>query len=102
MKKTELIKKVTEYVRSIEDGNGNQVFAVTLKETDAYMAAIKAAIIDSLVDGEDIVWPGFVKFSVADQAARTARNPRTGEVVDVPEKKKVKLKILSELKKAVS
>ena len=101
MKKTELVKKVTEYVRSIENGNGEQVFDVTLKETDAYLAAIKAAIIDSLADGDEVAWPGFIKFSVVDQAARTSRNPRTGELIDVPAKKKVKIKTLSELKNAV-
>lgn len=101
MKKMDFVKKVTEYVRSIENGNGEKVFDVTLKETDAYLAAIKAAIIDTLADGEDIAWPGFIRFSVVDQAARTSRNPRTGELVNVPAKKKVKIKTLGELKAAV-
>ena len=101
MKKNEFVKKVTEYVRSIENAHGEQVFEVTLKETDAYLAAIKAAIIDELHDGGEVTWPGLAKFSVGDQAARTARNPRTGEVVNVPAKKKVKVKALGDLKSSV-
>lgn len=101
MKKNEFVKKVTDYVKSIVTVDGDQVFDVTLKETDAYLAAIKAAIIDELHDGGEVAWPGFIKFSVADQAARTARNPKTGESISVPAKKKVKVKVLSELKKAV-
>ena len=102
MKKTEFIKKVTEYIRSIENGNGEQVFDVTLKETDAYMWAIKEAILETMDNSDEFAWPGLVKFSVVDQPARTAHNPRTGESVNVPAKKKVKVKILGELKNSVN
>ena len=101
MRKNEFIKKVTEYVKSVKNEYGEQVFDVTLKETDAYLKAIKDAVIDSLADGEEVSWPGFVRFSVGDQAARTSRNPRTGELIDVPAKKKVKVKALGDLKASV-
>ena len=101
MKKNEFVKKVTEYVRSIENADGEKVYEVTLKETDAYLTAIKEAIIDELHNGGEISWPGLVKFSVADVAARTARNPRTGEEIAVEAHKKVKIKALSDLKAAV-
>ena len=101
MKKNDFVKKVTEYVRRIENADGEKVFEVTLKETDAYLSAIKAAIIDELHDGGEVTWPGFVKFSVGDQAAREARNPRTGETIKVPAKKKAKIKVLSDLKASV-
>ena len=101
MKKNEFVKKVTEYVRSIENADGEKVYEVTLKETDAYLTAIKEAIIDELHNGGEISWPGLVKFSVADVAARTARNPRTGEEIAVEAHKKVKIMALSDLKAAV-
>lgn len=101
MKKNEFVKMVTEIVRRYEDKNGEKMFDVTLKETEAYLNAIKSAVIDSLADGDEISWPGFVKFSVGDVAARTARNPQTGESISVPAKKKVKIKTLGELKAAV-
>ena len=101
MKKNEFVKKVTEYVRNIENADGEKVYEVTLKETDAYLNAIKDVILDTLHDGEEVAWPGLVKFSVADVAARTARNPRTGEEIAVEAHKKVKIKALSDLKAAV-
>ena len=92
MKKAEFIKKITEEVKSTGE------FAVTQKETDAYVEALKKVVMGALADGDDVSIPGFIKFSVADQAARMARNPATGEAVAVPAKKKVKTKILGELK----
>ena len=101
MKKNEFVKKVTEYVRNVKSSDGEQMFDVTLKETEAYINAVKDAVIDTLADGDEFAWPGFIRFSVGEQAARTSRNPRTGETVNVPAKKKVKIKALGELKSAV-
>ena len=42
--------------------------------------------------GEDVKVPGFGAYSVSRRSARTARNPRTGEVVQVAETKVVKFK----------
>jgi DNA-binding protein HU-beta/integration host factor subunit beta len=42
------------------------------------------AISDSLQQGNNIELRGFGRFKVKPRAARTARNPRTGETVDVP------------------
>lgn len=41
-------------------------------------------ITDSLRKGEEVRLIGFGSFRVAERAARTARNPRTGEVIRVP------------------
>lgn len=95
MKKNEFVRVVTEVVKA------NGEFAVTQKETDVYIDAIKRAIVAAMGDGEEVSIPGLVKFSVVDQAARTARNPKTGELIEVPEKKKVKVKILGDLKSSV-
>ena len=95
MKKTEFTKKVTELVRATEE------FEVTLRETDAYIKAITDVILDAMADGDEVLFPRIAKFSVADVPARKARNPRTGEPIDVPAKKKVKVKVLSDLKNSV-
>lgn len=95
MKKNDFVKVVTSKVK--EDGQ----FAVTLKETDAYLKAIKEAIIEVVQAGDEIAIPGLMKFSVADQKARTGRNPMTGEALEIPARKKVKAKILGELKSSV-
>ena len=95
MKKNDFVKAITEKVRATEK------FEVTLKETEAYLDALKETVAEIMADGDDVSIPGFVKFSVADVPARDARNPRTGEIVKVPAKKKVKLKVLTELKNSV-
>ena len=54
-----------------------------------------------MADGDEVLIPGLAKFIVVDVPARTARNPQTGEVINVPAKKKVKVKVLGELKESV-
>ncbi len=48
---------------------------------------------------EDLTLLG-AKFSVAHKAARTARNPKTDELIDVPEKMVPKVKAMTALKRA--
>ena len=100
MKKTEFVKNVTNIVRGYEK-DGEKLFDVTLKETDAYMNAFKEAVLAAMADGDEVAWPGLVKFTVLDVAPHTARNPRSGETIDVPAKKKVRVKALGELKTSV-
>ncbi len=55
----------------------------------------------SLKKGEEVSVAGFGIFSVKDRAARTARNPRTGETVQVAAMKVPKFKAAKALKDAV-
>jgi integration host factor subunit beta len=57
------------------------------QDCDKIVSSIFAAITKALQDGERIDIRGFGSFKVKDQAARQARNPRTGETVAVPAKK---------------
>lgn len=50
---------------------------------------------------EDIALVGFGTFSVAERAARTARNFKINELIDVPASRTVKFKIGKALKDAV-
>ena len=56
-------------------------------EAEKTVDAVFAAIAQALKDGEKLDIRGFGVFKVKDQAARTARNPRTGEAIAVPAKK---------------
>jgi DNA-binding protein HU-beta len=60
------------------------------------------AIVASMKAGNDVSIAGFGIFSVKRQAARTARNPRTGESVQVPAKNAPKFKAAKALKDAVN
>lgn len=101
MKRDEFIKDVTNRVRNVTDAYGDQMFDVTLKETNAYLHAIKESVIDQMKNGDELSWQGFLKFVVADTPARNSRNPQTGEMMVIPAKKKVKVKVLTDLKASV-
>jgi DNA-binding protein HU-beta len=62
--------------------------AVATKVLDA---ALEAAV-EAVKKGENVQLVGYATVSVVEKAARTAKNPRTGAVVNVPAKKAVKIK----------
>lgn len=64
----------------------------TKADAEKKAAAFLATIEEGLVKGEDITFLGFGKFEVAERAARTCRNPQTGEEMTVEAKKVVKFK----------
>ena len=47
---------------------------------------------ETLVNGDDINFVGWGKFEVKETVARTGRNPKTGEEIEIPAKKVVKFK----------
>ncbi len=66
-------------------------------EAEKIIDAVFAAIGQALKDGEKLDIRGFGSFKVKDQAARQARNPRTGEAIAVPAKKVAVFKPSKEL-----
>ncbi|RME81482.1 MAG: HU family DNA-binding protein [Zetaproteobacteria bacterium] len=63
--------------------------------------AVFGGITEALARGESVAIVGFGTFSVAQRAARTARNPRTGETIQVPASKAPKFKAGKSLKETV-
>ena len=61
------------------------------------LEAFIGATTDSLKDGDRVALVGFGSFSVNERAARTGRNPKTGEAIQIAAKKVVKFKAGSEL-----
>ena len=57
---------------------------------------------DELNSGQDIVLPGIGKLSTSERAARTGRNPKTGESLEIPASTTVKFKVATALKEAVA
>jgi len=64
--------------------------------------AVLGSVQESLVSGNEVRLLGFGNFSVADRKATTARNPRTGETVQVAASKSPKFKAGKALKDAVN
>ena len=45
--------------------------------------AVLEIVAGRLADGESVTIPGFGTFQVRERGARTGRNPRTGETIDI-------------------
>ena len=68
------------------------------KAVEAFFSSVEKA----LKKGDKVAIVGFGSWSVAKKDAREARNPRTGEVIQVPAKKVVKFKAGTELSESVN
>ncbi|MBO5838361.1 MAG: HU family DNA-binding protein [Bacteroidales bacterium] len=67
------------------------------KAYDAFLGVTK----DYLVAGERVSFLGLGTFTVCQKEARTARNPRTGEMLEIPARKAVKFKAGADLSKSM-
>ena len=70
----------------------------TKADADAALKAVQGAIAAALTRGDKITLPGFGTFKVVETAARTGRNPQTGEPVEIPAKRKIKFNPTQSLK----
>lgn len=64
--------------------------------------AMIVSISDALKDGDQVVLVGFGTFSVKDRAARTGRNPQTGDPIDIPAAKIPNFKAGKALKDSIN
>ncbi len=53
------------------------------KDADAALTAVVDAIKDALKAGDKVQLVGFGTFSVKERAARTGKNPATGETIEI-------------------
>ncbi len=74
MTKAELVEQVADAVGP----------SVTTRECGLMVDAFLDALKDALVRGDGTELRGFGTFKVRHRKARTGRNPRTGETVEVP------------------
>lgn len=73
----------------------------TKVQSEEVVEDIINAIVGALKKGEEVSVAGLGIFSTKTRAARTARNPRTGESVSVPAMKVPKFRAAKALKDAV-
>lgn len=57
---------------------------LTKKDSEAALAAFIETVQDTLKKGEKVQLIGFGSFEVRDRAARTGKNPFTGEEMNIP------------------
>lgn len=89
MNKTELIDAIAEAAGLTKAQAGKALDATV----DAVTTALKA--------GEEVTLVGFGSFYVADREARSGRNPRTGETIEIAAAKQPKFRAGKTLKDAV-
>jgi DNA-binding protein HU-beta len=77
------------------------VLGGTKVQAEQAVEAALTAIVSSLTKGEEVSIAGLGIFSVKQRAAREARNPRTGEAIQVPAMKVPKFRAAKALKDAV-
>ena len=71
------------------------------KDAEAAVKAVLDAVTEALADGEEVALVGFGTFEVKERAARTGKNPRTGEAIEIPASKVPSFKAGAALKNAV-
>ncbi|MFW8566363.1 HU family DNA-binding protein [Orrella sp. 11846] len=90
MNKTELIDHIASEAEISKAAAGRAL--------DALIEGVKS----SLKEGEDVTLVGFGTFTVSVRAARTGRNPRTGEEIKIKKAKVPKFRPGKGLKDAVN
>lgn len=74
---------------------------ISKAKAGAALSSVLNSITEAVGKGDKVTFVGFGTFSVATRAARTGRNPRTGETLNIPETKVPKFKAGKKLKAAV-
>lgn len=90
MKKQELVAAISQEAE------------ISKKDADRALTAAINAITKALADGDKIQLVGFGTFEVRERAARTGKNPRTGEMIDIAASKVPAFKAGRALKEAVN
>ena len=91
MTKSALIEKLTEKVEGL-----------TRKQTEVIVDTVFDSIKDTLAQGKKVEIRGFGNFRLRSRKARKARNPKTGESVDVQPKKVPYFKVGKELREMIN
>ena len=90
MNKTELIAAVAEKAE------------LSKKDAEKAVKAFTDVVFEELVNGGKIQLVGFGTFEVSERAAREGRNPKSGEVMNIPASKTPKFKAGKALKDMVN
>lgn len=70
--------------------------------TERFLNAFQDIVVDAVSDGTEVKISGFVAFASGVRPARTMKNPRTGEDVQVAETKTIKVRAMKNFRDAVS
>ena len=87
----------SEFIAQIATSAG-----LTKAQAKAALQAVETGVIDTLANGGEVTLIGFGTFKVTDRAARTGRNPKTGEEIQIAASKVPTFKAGKALKQAMN
>jgi DNA-binding protein HU-beta len=67
-------------------------------QAEQIIGALFSSIVASAQSGDKVAWPGFGSFSISQRAARTGRNPQTGETINIAASKALRFSPAAALK----
>lgn len=85
-----------QLVKDVADKSG-----LTQEQVDSVLTGVVDAVTTAVKAGDKVVVPGFVSFEQVQRAARTGRNPQTGETMEIAAQRAVKVSAGKALKDAV-
>ena len=89
-----------DFVRAWADKLKNEVgVEVSDKQAKTMFELLVQMIIDHLKTHDEVLVSGLGIFKIKDRAARTGRNPKTGEAIKIAAKKAVAFKAVSAVRK---
>jgi DNA-binding protein HU-beta len=86
-----------ELIASIAGSTGN-----TKTTVSQVLEAMETIACNTLSGGDEVTLPGIGKLTPVKKAARTARNPRTGDKIEKPATTVVKFRVAKSLKDLVA
>lgn len=86
-----------DLISSISEKTG-----LTKTKSNEVIDAFLSSVTESLSSGEKVTLVGFGTFTTSQRDARKGRNPKTGEVIDIPSKTVARFKAGSDLTKSVN
>lgn len=81
-----------EFVKLFAEKLADNEIKLSRANADLCATLVFALVQNAVREDGEFRWPGFGTFKRTTRAARVARNPRTGEAVEVPEKDAVTFK----------
>ena len=76
--------------------------SITQKEAGNMIDTFTSSVMSALGESKEVSLVGFGNFSVSEVAARTGRNPSTGEALEIKAYKQPRFKVGKKLKDAVN
>lgn len=74
---------------------------LSTRQADAALTALRDVVVEALREGRSVKVAGFLTVDHTERSARTGRNPRTGEPLEIPAGRTVRISAGSALKDAV-